>query len=263
MMGTKLHSWFLHADVQSRAQVRLFCFPYAGGGASVYREWASRFPAEIEVCPVQLPGRESRSLEAPISSLPQIVQALVMEMGPLLSKPFVFFGHSMGALIAYETARQLSRRFGKAPVHLFVSGRGAPHLASTRRKLHLLPDDDFKRELRSLNGTPEAVLQHEELMQLLMPRLRADFEVCETYTYLQDRPLACPISVFGGTRDKDVSIETLHAWGELTEKSVQVQQLEGDHFFLHPRQEELIQCIKGTLEAEVLRPAAGVVQAVR
>jgi medium-chain acyl-[acyl-carrier-protein] hydrolase len=242
-MTSKLHSWFLNANVNSRANLRLFCFPYAGGGASVFREWPRFFPYDIDVCPVQLPGRESRGLESPMTSLTQIVEALVSEIQPLLQTPFAFFGHSMGALLAYETARQLGRNHGKHPVHLFVSGRSGPQLPYTKKKLYQLPDDEFTMELRRMNGTPEAVLQHEELMQLLLPRLRADFEVCETYTYNQDEPLPCPISAFGGTADHDISVASLAAWNEHTLSEFYLHMFEGDHFFLHGQQENIMKTV--------------------
>lgn len=242
-MATKLHSWFVHANIHSSAKLRLFCFPYAGGGASIYRDWQKLFPMEIEVCAVQLPGRESRGLEAPIHSLDKLVHAIVDEIQPLLNLPFVFFGHSMGALLAFETARQLKRKNKRVPDHLFVSGRSAPQLAHRNRKLHLLPDNELKNELRLLNGTPDAVLQNNELMDLLLPRLRADFEVCETYMYMADEPMDCPITAFGGTDDFEVSLESLAAWKEQTRYDSDLQIFKGDHFFLHSEQEVLAQSV--------------------
>ncbi|SFJ92621.1 Surfactin synthase thioesterase subunit [Paenibacillus sp. UNC496MF] len=242
-MKSALQSWFLNANEQSNANSRLFCFPYAGGGASIFRGWTQYFPNDIEVCPVQLPGRESRVLESPMISLSQIVKAIVGEIKPLLHTPFVFFGHSMGALIAYETAREIGRVYGKHPAHLFVSGRSSPQLPSIKKKLHQLPEDEFKSELRRLNGTPEAVLQNDDLMQLLMPRLRADFEVCETYSYIQDLPLPCPISAFGGKGDHDVSSASLAAWKEQTRSAFFLHMFDGDHFFLQSNQESIMQTV--------------------
>lgn len=243
-MATKLHSWFMNANVHSRADMRLFCFPYAGGGASIYRDWLQLLPKEIEVCPVQLPGRENRGLEAPMCSLPEIVQAVADEIGPLLNLPFALFGHSMGALLAYETARQLDRKYNKTPLHLFVSGHSAPHLPHSGRKLYSLSDQELIHELRILRGTPEAILQNDELMVLLLPRLRADFQVCETYSFFRDNPIACPITALGGIEDHDVSMDNLAAWGELTQKETELQLLSGDHFFLHNEQEVIVQLIK-------------------
>ncbi|WP_053375081.1 thioesterase II family protein [Paenibacillus sp. FJAT-27812] len=247
-MTSKLHSWFVPANINSHANLRLFCFPYAGGGASIYREWQKHFPKNIEVCAVQLPGRESRGLESPIHSLDQIVNAIAEEIQPLLAMPFAFFGHSMGALIAFETARQLTRKYKRIPDHLFVSGRSAPHLTHRYRKLHLLPDDELKNELRQLNGTPDAVLQNNELMDLLLPRLRADFEVCETYTYSVDMPIHCPITAYGGLDDHAVSMESLAAWKEHTSYHADLKMFEGDHFFLHNEQQKLAQDVGSMLQ---------------
>ncbi|NEW06649.1 thioesterase [Paenibacillus sp. SYP-B3998] len=242
-MMSKLHSWFLNARVNSQAKLRLFCLPYAGGGASVFREWQQFFPKDIEVCPIQLPGREGRGLESPMTSLTEIVQTLVTEIEPLLHTPFVFFGHSMGAMLAFETVRQIGEKYERIPEHLFVSGRSAPHLSSMNKQLHHLDDDQFKIELRLLKGTPEAILQHDELMELLMPRLRADFELCETYVYKQAEPLACPISAFGGIADEDVSAASIAAWNEHTQHEFNMKMFDGDHFFIHSRQDEVMKFV--------------------
>jgi medium-chain acyl-[acyl-carrier-protein] hydrolase len=246
-MTSKLHSWFVPANIHTHARLRLFCFPYAGGGASVYREWHKLFPKEIEVCAVQLPGRESRGLEAPIHSLDQLVHSIADEIQPLLNMPYVFFGHSMGALIAFETARHISRKNKRTPDHLFVSGRSAPHLTHRYRKLHLLPDDELKDELKLLNGTPDAVLQNKELMDLILPRLRADFEVCETYRYTADKPINCPITAYGGKDDLAVSFESLAAWSEHTSHHADLKMFEGDHFFLHNEQDNLAQSLNSSI----------------
>jgi surfactin synthase thioesterase subunit len=246
-MTSKLHSWFVPANINPHADLRLFCFPYAGGGASIYREWHKHFPNNIEVCAVQLPGRESRGLEAPIHSLDQLVHTIIEEIQPLLNRPFAFFGHSMGALIAFEAARQLTKKYNRIPDHLFVSGRSAPHLTHRYRKLHLLPDDELKNELSLLNGTPDAVLQNNELMDLLLPRLRADFEVCETYQYALDAPIQCPISAYGGLDDHAVSFESLAAWKGHTNHQADLKMFDGDHFFLHNEQEKLAQDVSSSM----------------
>lgn len=246
-MATKLHSWFMNANVHSRADMRLFCFPYAGGGASIYHDWLRLLPKEIEVCPVQLPGRENRGMEAPISSLSEIVQAVTEEMKPLLNLPFAIFGHSMGALLAYETARLLTKKYSKTPLHLFVSGHSAPHLPHSGKQLHSLSDQELIHELRMLRGTPEAVLQNDELMNLLLPRLRADFQVCETYDFIRSEPLSCPITALGGIEDDGTTEEALAAWKELTRMETEVHLFHGGHFFLHDEQKELVGTIKERL----------------
>ncbi|WP_159884978.1 thioesterase II family protein [Paenibacillus puerhi] len=233
-MTTFYHAWCSNANILSTAKVRLFCFPYAGGGASVYRDWTEFFHEDMEVCPVQLPGRESRWQEPPMAAVQQIVSAFMAEIEPLLHKPFAFFGHSMGAMIAYEAALAARERYGKQPVHLFVSGQSAPGYRMTRKNRSHLPDAEFKLELLRMNGTPPEVLQHEELMAMLMPRIRADFAVCEQYMPTKAaQPLTCPITVFGGTEDYEVSLESLKAWRERSLGEFDLHLLEGDHFFLN------------------------------
>lgn len=250
-------SWFLNTHSGSAAKLRLFCFPYAGGGASVFNNWKRELPADIHVCPVQLPGRESRVLEEPMDSVEAIVHSLVSEFKPFLHTPFAFFGHSMGALIAFETARQLHFKHHVAPIHLFVSGKTAPHLPYPRKSLHTLPDDQFKIELQLMQGTPEEVLQNDELMDIVMPPLRADFTAVETYLYRPGEVLPCPISVFGGLEDHDVSIESLQAWQEHTKNSFQVQMLGGNHFFLHKQEQEIIGSVLHELLTQIRRGATG------
>jgi len=154
--------------------------------------------------------------------------------------PFAFFGHSMGSLISFELARRLRRERQQEPIHLFVSGRSAPQLPDEEPPAHNLPEPEFLEELRRLNGTPKEALAYPELMQILIPILRADFSVCETYIYTEEPPLACPISAFGGTQDSDVSREDMEAWRRQTRASFTLRMFSGDHFFLHSAEEQLL-----------------------
>ena len=213
--------------------MRLLCFPYAGGGASIYRTWPSSLPPEIEVLPVQLPGREARIREPAFTSLPPLIDGLLPALGRgLLDGPVAFFGHSMGALVAYELARALRDAGSPRPLHLFVSARRAPDLPARTAPIHALPEPEFRQRLRELNGTPEAVLEHPELMELLGPTLRADFTLIETYEPTSAPPLDCPITAFGGVDDPDVSEEEMAAWRRFTTAAFQLRMLPGDHFFL-------------------------------
>lgn len=224
--------WLRSFAPKSQARLRIFCFPYAGAGASVYRSLFDQVPEELEICPVQLPGRELRFAEPPFVSLDPLVAALHEELQPFLDKPYAFFGHSMGALISFELARAL-RHSGQAPgpVHLLVSGHRAPHLPDLRPPAHQLPDPQLLETLRRLEGTPEEVLRHQELLQILLPLLRADFAICETYTYLPQPPLACPISAFGGLWDPNVPCDAMRAWKQHTTGTYQVHFFAGGHFF--------------------------------
>jgi medium-chain acyl-[acyl-carrier-protein] hydrolase len=223
-----------------QARIRLFCFPYAGGGASIFRDWAQDLPDFVEVCPVQLPGRENRFQEALLTCLEPLIEALAGELAPQLDPPFAFFGHSMGALVAFELARRLHRDGRPLPARLLVAGCGAPSIRTQDPPMHTLPDAEFRSRLRGLNGTPAAVFDDDELMELLLPNLRADIGLCETYTFIPGPRLTCPISAWGGLGDDTVSHRELDVWREHTIGPFRLRMLPGDHFFLRTAQPLLL-----------------------
>jgi surfactin synthase thioesterase subunit len=223
--------------------LRLFCFPYAGGGAAIYRSWADLLPPEVDLCIVQLPGRENRLAEQPIADLPTLVDEVVPAMTPLLDLPFAFFGHSMGALLSFEVARALRDRRGMEPAQLFLSAFRAPHVQGRRRSLHHLPHDALVSELQRLNGTPPEILQDGELLRLVLPAVRADMQACETYQYTPAQPFGCPITVFGGVQDHDVSRADLEAWRDQTTGAFMARMLPGDHFFINTARPILVHAL--------------------
>lgn len=233
--------WISIAKPNPEASLRMFCFPYAGGGASIFYRWADYLPKNVEVCLINLPARGLRLSEAPATRLAPLICSLAKSLIPSLDKPFVFFGHSMGALISFELARYLRQLDRPQPRHLFVSGRNAPQLPLTGPPLYALPESDFLEKLRRLNGTPPRVLENSDLMRLLLPSLKADFAICETYVYTREPPLNCSISAFGGMQDFSVTGETLAAWREQTTASFSCQMFAGDHFFLKQERAELLQ----------------------
>ncbi|HET9211075.1 MAG TPA: thioesterase II family protein [Thermoanaerobaculia bacterium] len=252
--GNPQERWLAYRDVNPRAKMRMFCFPYAGGGASVYRGWGASLPNDLEVCPVQLPGRESRLREPAFTDLETMVPAVADALDPYLNLPFVLFGHSMGAAIVFELARELRRRGRPEPLHLFVSGRRAPHLPAREEPIHALPEAEFLVKLRELNGTPEEVLQHEELMKLLLPILRADFGVNEKYELTPEEPLQAGISAFGGIGDEDVTREDVEGWKEHTTGRFRARMFPGDHFFIHANKDLVLEAVARDL-AEILAAA--------
>jgi medium-chain acyl-[acyl-carrier-protein] hydrolase len=252
--GNNPERWLAYREVNPRARTRMFCLPFAGGGASVFRGWGASLPHDVEVCPVQLPGRESRLREPAYTDIQVMVPALADALDPYLDLPFVLFGHSMGAAIVFDLARELRRRGRRQPSHLFVGGRRAPHLPAREEPIHGLPEPEFIAKLRELNGTPEEVLQHEELMKLLIPILRADFGVNENYRYSEEEPLAAGISAFGGLGDEDVTREDVEAWKEHTRGPFRARMLPGDHFFLTSNKDLLLEAITRDL-AELVRAA--------
>jgi len=249
MEGTPTtNPWFLCPSPNPKATLRLFCFPYAGGAASIFHRWSEYLAPSVELYAVQLPGRGSRLLEPAFKSLPLLVQAISKELLSYVDKPFSFFGHSMGATIGFELARFLSKEHDIKPAHLFVSGRCAPHLTDTEPKTYHLDEPQFLDELRRLNGTPKDVLEHPELMQLLIPALRADFEMIQTYVYIPGPPLDCSITGFGGLEDKNVKREDIEGWRQHTTARFSLQMFPGDHFFLHDAQTSLLENVSRELE---------------
>lgn len=242
-------SWVVPTRLNPSAKMRLFCFPYAGSGATIYQSWWRSLPPTIEVCPVQLPGRGARLQEQPFTRLEPLVREVADGIAPYLDKPFAFFGHSMGALISFELARRLRRSPSMPqPLHLFVSGSGAPQLGPLGRPLYALPEPELLDELRRLNGTPEQVLAHPELMALMLPIIRVDFEVCQTYSYIDESPLECPITAFGGLADVEVHREHVREWQQQTASDFSMWMLPGDHFFLHTLSSQLFHILSQQIE---------------
>jgi medium-chain acyl-[acyl-carrier-protein] hydrolase len=240
-------SWLHCPKPNPKSCLRLFCFPYAGAGASIFRTWIGQLPS-IEVFLIQPPGRETRLREPCFTKLDSFIRAFLPELLPYLDCPFVFFGHSMGALISFEVVRQLRRSRHLTPLHLFVSGRQAPQLPELDPPMHQLPRAEFLRGLRSYDGTPESVLQNQDLMDLFLPILRADFSIIETYTYRAEVPLSCPISAFGGIQDSKVTLDRLGAWQDQTSSSFSLKMFPGGHFYLNHQSESLLATIMAVLE---------------
>lgn len=243
-------SWFVCSKPNPIVPLRMFCFPYAGGGINIFRAWPKGLENFAEIYVAQLPGRDSRLREAPVTQLSQSVTEMVRTIGPYLDKPFVFFGHSMGAILSFELSRRLRREKGVQPLHLFVSGRPAPQIARRDPCSYDLPEPEFVRELLKLNGTPREVLENAELRQFVVPILRADFAVCQTYQYVPELPLDCPITTFGGLQDS-ISHEDLKGWQEQTSATFKLSMFPGDHFFVNTVQPSLLRRISKELDQYV------------
>jgi surfactin synthase thioesterase subunit len=240
--------WLLYQKCDPQAQLRLFCFPYAGGGALLFRDWHAALPASVEVYPVQLPGRGNRLRERPFTDLSGLVEAAASELLPHFDKPFAFFGHSMGAMISFELTRLLRRINGPLPCHLFVSGSRAPQLPDPNPPSYHLPEPEFLKRLQEMNGTPAAVFDNPELRQLLLPLVRADFSICQTYVYSEEPPLDIPLTAYGGLYDKDVSIDFLELWQRQTKGPFMIRMLPGDHFFLNTASQHFLQVLSQDLK---------------
>ncbi|GAA3719860.1 thioesterase II family protein [Streptomyces tremellae] len=220
---------------QDTARRRLFVFPHAGAGASAYR-LAAHLPESIEVCTLQLPGRESRFAEPALTSLDDAVASLAPLVAYHADLPYAFFGHSMGSLIAFETARRLRALGGRLPGRLFLSGMRAPGLPD-RDPRHELPDDE-------LLATAEFAGLDAEMQELLLPVLRADLTLCETYAYRAEAPLPCPLTVLAGADDESVTEAELAGWREHTSAGFDLHLFPGaPHLYVRgaePRLAEII-----------------------
>src|SRR5947209_367671 len=222
--------WLAYHTKKSFARLRLFAFPFGGGSASVFRNWSSAFPDQIEVCPVQLPGREGRGGEKPFTNMSQMLQALVPIVNSYADLPFAFFGHSMGALIAFELGRH-PRLQRKNLVHVFVSSCRAPHDMPRGLRRHQLSEQELTSEMRRL-GTPEEALNSPEILEYLMPIMRADFQLVDTYEYMAGDLLCCPVSAFAGQTDAEVHEEHLVEWKRYTTSPFRSERFAGNHFYI-------------------------------
>lgn len=241
-------AWFPFVRPAPAAFLRLFCFHYAGGNAMVFRSWPDYLSPTIEVVPVQIPGHGTRLQEAPFTRMQPLVDAVVEALAGRLDKPFALFGHSMGAAISFEVAHKLRAERRLEPVHLFVSGRRAPQRPDPECPIHNLPEPEFIEAIRRLKGTSSEVLENEEILGLLIPMLRADFELTETCGYVPRRLLRCPITAMGGLADNKVSRSDVQAWEEQSVGKVSLHMVPGDHFFLHSAQRLVLQTVLHELQ---------------
>lgn len=234
---------------RASTKVRLFCFPYAGAGASVYESCQDMLPDDIEVLPVQLPGRENRILETPFFNIRPAVRTIAQILLPYLDTEFAFFGHCMGALISYELIREFRRKHNLVPNGLFVSAYHAPHLPLADKKIHLLTDNDLKEEIYLRGGILPEVLENTEMMEFLVPSLRADSALVETYVYEDEKPLSCPITVFGAEDDPNVAKNDLLEWNIHTSGTFASKFVTGGHLFLESNMTTIMNVVGGQLSS--------------
>ncbi len=244
MTSLRLHRY----NPLPHVRCRLFCFPHGGAGVGAYREWPGNLPPGVEVCTVEYPGRDSLISEPPITELSLLVEGIVAAISPCLYEPYVLFGHSVGALVAFELARALSKH-RQTPKLLVVSGHQAPHLSSQREPIHDLPDDEFLEEIKSFDPLESALVHSEELAELLLPALRADIKLHEDFKLKQLPKLTIPLAICGGLDDPEVSREELAGWARHTTEGHLLQLFPGGHFYLRESRAELLQMI-----SELLKP---------
>ena len=245
--------WFPLSVRKPGTRLRMFCFPFAGGGASGFRDWYAELPADVEVLGVQYPGHETRIAEQPLDAMEPLVESLCTAVAPLLDRPFVFFGHSLGALVAFELARRLRRESLPQPARLFVSARLAPDLLDSNERVGRVSDEELIAELRRLDHTDPAVFEYPELLEILFPAIRADFLICDTYRFAGEEPLSCPIAAFAARDDCTVAPAQIEAWRAHTSGAFAMHVLPGGHSFVKHERAALLSAI--SRELETLLPA--------
>lgn len=230
--------WLHRRTPRPGARVRLVCFPHAGGSAGFFGSWSTKLSSGIDVVAVQYPGRADRLAEPPLTSMPRLAAEIAGALEPLADRPIVLFGHSLGALVAYEVARELVRRDVR-PARLVVSGRRAPLDAPGGTK-HLLSDDELVAELVRLGGTEPGLLDGEDARSVFLPAIRADFRLAENYRRLPGREPSCPLTVLLGAEDTEVDVRRAERWAEHATAGFSVHELSGGHFYLVPQEKAVL-----------------------
>ncbi len=242
-MQSNQNPWLVKSTLKRNPKLKLLCLPFAGGSSVAYREWGRMLPDSVEVLALEIPGRGQRLMEPLVTHLPDLVRQIAENIQDELDRPYAFFGHSMGAMLAWELSHHLAARYNSEPSFLFLSGRGAPHLNDREEPIHQLSDELFREKIRSFEGTPPEILQHKELMELLLPIIRADFKMVETYEHKNRPPLNIPITILGGLEDESTPREHLDAWQGYTTASFSVRMFPGGHFFLQKQTARILELI--------------------
>ena len=243
-----MSTWFVNPAPRHNADLRIICFPYAGGNSSTYTPWIKLLPENIELIAVQPPGRSSRMGEPAFTDMDQLIEELLRVIPNLLTKPYIFFGHSLGSRVSFELMTRLQQKGYPLPLHFIASGSKGPHLQAKYDITYHLPDDEFIAKLATLNGTPQEVLENKELMALFLPLLRADFQIAECYRYSSDITFDFPITVFGGQEDVRVSLEDLQSWQTFFSPQADIQVFPGGHFFIESHTEVVLDKLNNIIE---------------
>jgi medium-chain acyl-[acyl-carrier-protein] hydrolase len=230
-------------------KIKLFCFPYAGGSAVIFNKWKQYLDSAIELVPVELAGRGRRIHEALYKDVSQTIDDVYQIVTKNINgSRYALFGHSMGAMISYQLCQKLREKNYPAPLHVFFSGRNAPHIKRPdEKRYHLLEEEAFKEEVITLGGTPTEFFDHPELLEVFIPLLKNDFKLAETDIHNGEiHPLDCHITVFLG-KEEDLTTEQCDGWKKHTKKLCTVHYFEGGHFFINDETEQIVRLINNTL----------------
>ncbi len=239
--------WVLsHSRCADEARVRLFCLPFAGGGASMYASWAGALGPEVDVVPIQLPGRENRRRERPIDDIEVLAREIVSAVRDLLDRRFALFGHSMGALVAFEVAREMRRQRLPGPTMMFVCAKRAPQLGPDAVPLGRLPDSALLRQLHKQFGL-DISEDMKPLIELMLPTIRADICAVDDYRYTEAEPFRFPIVALGGDSDHSVAVAELQGWSVQTVSSFDMRLLPGGHFFVNGSRDRVAAVLRQAL----------------
>jgi len=245
------NDWFITFQPKSNAQIRLFCFHFAGSSASMFREWPKLLINHAELVAIQLPGREERFNETLLGNITQVIDLLSSHFNSYTDRPFILLGHSIGALIAFELARSLRSKGLSQPQHLIASGSKAPHILLKNPKIHDLPHPQFITELEKYGGMPSYIINDQELMSLFSPIIRSDFCISETYKYLRQQPFDFPITALGGINDNMCNRKDLIEWQKQTTKAFQCHLFPGQHFFINTAFHEVLAVVNTIICNEI------------
>lgn len=246
-MNEEIKDMYLLNNPNNKDTLRLFCFPYAGGGASVFSNWSKVFPQNIGIYPIQYPGRENRIIEEPIEKMEVLISEIFNSIKKyLVGTDFILFGHSLGTKVIYELTLKIEKELNITPKAIIISAGKAPFYKE-KKPIYYLNDEKFINELKRFSGTPEEVLSNKEVMEIFLPMLRADFKIDETYCKKNVEKINVPILGFMGTKDNELTLEELRGWKNVTTKHFSYRMIEGGHMFININQEKVIKSILGYL----------------
>ncbi|TQV77391.1 thioesterase [Aliikangiella marina] len=245
--------WLLRPNRSSplNQDIKLLCFPYAGGSAATYLDWHNWLPQNVDLVAIQPPGRASRIFEPGYKNMHDLVDSLIEALYKELSSPYILFGHSLGSRIAFELMNRCLAQNLPLPHRFIASGSRGPHLSPRITSIYRLPDAQFIEKLKSINGTPKEILENSELMELCLPMLRSDFELADKYKYSGDCVFDCPVSIFGGKSDSEISVDELKTWQKFFSKDITIELFAGDHFFIDSCKTSVISKVNEIIKFEL------------